>query len=76
MSVAELEDMERTDIRRIVRPVLVALILGIGGALVWSIGLTRRAVPGDAVWTSLWPRPDGSIRSYGEVWDLPGPEVG
>ena len=67
--------MEGTDIRRLVRPVIVAVVLGIAWALLWSIGLPRRAMPADAVWTSLWPRPDGSICSYGEVWDHPDPAI-
>lgn len=65
--------MEQSETRRLVGPALVAMTLGIIGTLCWLIGPLRRGMTRSVVLAPLWPRPDGSVRSYGEVWDHPDP---
>lgn len=56
-----------TLVRRLVVPGTLAGI----GVVVWFIGPRRREPARGVAWAPLWPRPDGSLRSFGEVWDHP-----
>ena len=51
------------------------LLLGVGvgtvAALLWVIEFVRHDGERSRAGGHLWPRPDGSVRSYGEVWDHP-----
>jgi len=49
----------------------IGISVGVIAALLWVIESARRAASADRAGASLWPRPDGSARSYGEVWDIP-----
>ena len=58
---------------RMLRPVMIAAALGGMGAAAWVAGaLRRRGSASRVAWATLWPRPDGSVSSFGEVWDFPG----
>jgi hypothetical protein len=59
--------MLATTMRRLMIPGTLAAI----GAAVWFIGSGRRDPARDIAWAPLWPRSDGSVRSFGEVWDHP-----
>jgi hypothetical protein len=56
-----------TMVQRLLVPGTVAAI----GAALWFIGSGRRETAPGVAWAPLWPRPDGNVRSYGEVWDHP-----
>ena len=53
----------------------VAAVLGVIGAAMWRVGAVRRRASRQVAWGRLWPRPDGSVRSFGEVWDHPDPSA-
>jgi hypothetical protein len=52
------------------RGFVIGLAAGATVALLWVIEAVRRNAGPDRAGAPLWPRPDGSVRSYGEVWDL------
>jgi hypothetical protein len=53
------------------RMFVIGLAVGAFGGLLWMIEMVRRSTERDRVAGQLWPRPDGSFRSYGAVWDIP-----
>lgn len=60
----------------IVRGLVLGVGVGIVAALLWVIEFIRRDAERSRAGADLWPRPDGSVRSYGEVWDHSGhPEI-
>lgn len=64
-------DMVGTSREGIVRGLLLGACVGIVAALLWVIEFIRRDAERNRVDGHLWPRPDGSVRSFGEVWDHP-----
>ena len=67
--------MDRRIADMTVRSLIVATVFALVGAVVWTLGSIRREATRQVVRTALWPRPDGSVRSYGEVWDYASPET-
>jgi len=55
------------------RGFLIGIVVGTLAAILWALETVRRDAERDCVRANLWPRPDGSVRSYGEVWDHPAP---
>ena len=53
------------------RRLVVAAAFGAVGSVVWVVGALRLNAARPVAWAPLWPRPDGSVRSFGEVWDHP-----
>jgi hypothetical protein len=56
-----------------VRGFAIGIVVGTLAVLVAALEIVRRNAERDRVRAALWPRPDGSARSYGEVWDHPTP---
>jgi hypothetical protein len=50
---------------------LVAAVIAMVAAAAWIIGAKFREAGEELATASLWPRPDGSERSFGLVWDFP-----
>jgi hypothetical protein len=44
--------------------------IGSFAAVVWVVEIVRRNAGRDVARAPLWPRPDGSVQSFGEVWDI------
>ena len=65
--------MDSLRITRTTRSLGVAALVCAIGAVAWVFTTLRRETPEHIAWTPLWPRPDGSVRSFGEVWDHPEP---
>jgi hypothetical protein len=65
--------MDSPWITRTIRSLGVAALLCSIGAVAWVVGTMRREAATRVVWAPLWPRADGSVRSFGEVWDHPEP---
>jgi hypothetical protein len=63
--------MDRRTFGSTVRRLIVLAAVGTFGAAALVVGSVRRDALRAEAWAPLWPRPDGSVRSYGEVWDLP-----
>lgn len=55
------------------RGFVIGIVVGTVAAVLWALEIVRRNGERDRVRGHLWPRPDGSARSYGEVWDHPAP---
>ena len=55
------------------RGFVIGIVVGTLAAVVWALETVRRNGERDRVRGKLWPRPDGSARSYGEVWDHSAP---
>jgi hypothetical protein len=60
----------------IMRGLMLGVGIGVVAALLWVIEVIRRDGERRKVAGHLWPRPDGSARSYGEVWDHSTPASG
>ena len=67
--------MKQRDVRWIGRRIVFVAAMSLVGVFCLIVGSIRRAVPPEVAWAPLWPRPDGSVRSFGEVWDHPEPEL-
>jgi hypothetical protein len=65
--------MDRPQLTRTIRSLGVAVVVCAIGATAWVVGTIRRDAATHVAWAPLWPRPDGSVRSFGEVWDHPEP---
>ena len=65
------EAMDRRLLPTIVRRLALAGAVAAIGASLWFIGSGRREPAPRIAWAPLWPRPDGSVQSFGEVWDHP-----
>ena len=46
--------------------------IGSVAAVVWALEMVRRHAARHVARAPLWPGPDGSVQSFGEVWDIPG----
>lgn len=55
------------------RAFAIGIAVGTTATVLWVLETVRRNAERDRVKARLWPRPDGSVRSYGEVWDHPAP---
>jgi len=53
------------------RHLIIGAAIGSMAAILVVIESVRRESTRAAPRAPLWPRPDGSIRSFGEVWDIP-----
>ena len=51
------------------RAFVIGIAVGAGAAVLWVLETVRRNAERQRAKAKLWPRPDGSVRSYGEVWD-------
>jgi hypothetical protein len=54
-----------------VRGFLIGMVVGTIAAILWVLETVRRNGERNRARGHLWPRHDGSVRSYGEVWDHP-----
>ena len=64
--------MDRSGRWTTVRHLLIGGAIGLMAAILLVIESVRRESSNAPARAPLWPRPDGSIRSFGEVWDIPG----
>ena len=53
------------------RHLMIGAAIGSMEAILVVIESVRRESTRTAARAPLWPRPDGSVRSFGEVWDIP-----
>ena len=54
-----------------IRGLILGFAVATFAAMLLLIESVRRKADRDRVRGHLWPRPDGTARSYGEVWDHP-----
>ena len=57
-----------------VRGFAIGIALGAIATMFWMIESVRRRAEPRTASARLWPRPDGSVRSFGEVWEFHGGE--
>ena len=54
--------------RRLILAAAVGVLGAVGAAFLFLASVHKGGLR-EEVWAPSWPRQDGSVRSYGEVWD-------